>query len=163
MHELFLYNWQIREDWFRWCESLSEEELIQKRVGGMGSFLHTLYHVIDCEQIWVNQMLKEPVIQRNMEEIKKLNEVIDYSNEMKEKTNLFLIDYMNKKEAMDNVLKINRKDREPSFFPYDKVLLHICLHEVHHIGQLSIWARELNRKPVSSDILFRNIDLEFIE
>lgn len=26
---------------------------------------------------------------------------------------------------------------------------HAIAHEIHHIGQLSIWARELGRKPVS--------------
>ncbi|SOC42663.1 DinB family protein [Ureibacillus acetophenoni] len=161
MYELFLYNWQIRDEWFKWCESLPVEELNKKRVGGMGSFLHTLYHVIDCEQIWVNQMMKEPVIQRNMQEVNTLSEVIDYSNEIKEKTRLFLLEFRNKENAKDQVLKINRKEKEPYRFPYEKVLLHICMHEVHHIGQLSIWARELNRKPVSSDILFRNIDSDF--
>lgn len=31
-------------------------------------------------------------------------------------------------------------------------------HEVHHIGQLSIWARELQLKPISSDLIIRNYD-----
>ena len=47
----FLYNWQIREEWFEWCETISLEELTKKRIGGMQSILHNLFHVIDCEQI----------------------------------------------------------------------------------------------------------------
>ncbi|CAM5223090.1 putative damage-inducible protein DinB OS=Ureibacillus acetophenoni OX=614649 GN=SAMN05877842_11378 PE=3 SV=1 [Ureibacillus acetophenoni] len=157
MRELFLYNWQIREDWFQWCKNLSPEELTKKRVGGMGSFLHNLYHVIDCEQIWVNQMFNEPVIQRDIKEITNLNEVIEFSNEVKKKT-ISLIEDL--EQESNKVLQVNRKNNDPYFFPYEKVALHICMHEVHHIGQLSVWAREINRKPVSSDILFRKINLE---
>ncbi|TBX84430.1 damage-inducible protein DinB, partial [Bacillus thuringiensis] len=24
MYTLFQYNWQVRDDWFKWCEQLSE-------------------------------------------------------------------------------------------------------------------------------------------
>ncbi|PLR86418.1 hypothetical protein CVD25_07745 [Bacillus canaveralius] len=33
-------------------------------------------------------------------------------------------------------------------FPYKKVIQHVITHEIHHIGQLSIWSRELGIKPV---------------
>jgi uncharacterized damage-inducible protein DinB len=46
-----LYNWQVREDWFKWCETLPIEELQKERVGGIGSMLRNLFHVIDCEQL----------------------------------------------------------------------------------------------------------------
>ncbi|WP_417894724.1 DinB family protein, partial [Bacillus toyonensis] len=41
------YNWQVREDWFKWCEQLTVEELLSKRVGGVGSILETLFHIVD--------------------------------------------------------------------------------------------------------------------
>ena len=63
MLEMFLYNWQIRNDWFEWCLELSFEELTKKRIGGMGSILHNLYHVIDCEQLWINQMNEPATVQ----------------------------------------------------------------------------------------------------
>ncbi|MEJ9126963.1 DinB family protein, partial [Bacillus cereus] len=28
MYTLFQYNWQVRDDWFKWCEQLSEEDLL---------------------------------------------------------------------------------------------------------------------------------------
>ncbi len=34
--------------------TVPKEELTKKRMGGMGSIPHNLYHVIDCEQIWIN-------------------------------------------------------------------------------------------------------------
>ncbi|MFF2755849.1 DinB family protein, partial [Psychrobacillus sp. NPDC058041] len=57
MLDMFLYNWKVREEWFNWCQNISHEELIKKRVGGLGSILHNLFHVIDCEHIWFNQMI----------------------------------------------------------------------------------------------------------
>ncbi len=45
----------------------------------MKSFLHTLFHVIDCEQIWVHQMLGKPVIKKDIQTIQSLQEVKEYA------------------------------------------------------------------------------------
>lgn len=76
---MFLYNWQVREDWFEWCKSLPVEELHAIRVGGMGSILKNLIHVIDCEQIWVNYMLEEPDSYPEKNSISNLDDVIKFS------------------------------------------------------------------------------------
>lgn len=153
MLEMFLYNWQIRNDWFEWCLDLSFEELTKKRIGGMGSILHNLYHVIDCEQLWINQMNSTPVIESNIDLITNLEDVINFSNESKQNTYDFIQRWIS---IQDNqVLKITNKKGITYTFSYEKILLHIISHETHHIGQLSIWSREIGIKPVSSDILFR--------
>lgn len=56
MYTLFQYNWQVRDDWFKWCEQLSEEELLRKRVGGVGSILETLFHIVDVEYSWISAL-----------------------------------------------------------------------------------------------------------
>ena len=53
MLKLFEYNWQVREEWFTWCEDVPEEELLNNRVGGVGSILYTLFHIIDVEYSWI--------------------------------------------------------------------------------------------------------------
>ncbi len=53
MLKLFQYNWQVRDDWFTFCEDMSDEELLKKRVGGFGSILHTLFHIVDVECMWI--------------------------------------------------------------------------------------------------------------
>lgn len=58
MRVLFRYNWQVRDDWFSWCESVPEEELLKPRVGGCGTFLRTLFHIVDVEQAWILQGLQ---------------------------------------------------------------------------------------------------------
>lgn len=80
MVDMCLYNWQIREDWFIWCETISNEELMKKRIGGMSTILHNLFHVIDCEQIWVNQMQGAPVILKDINKVSTLEDVKVFSN-----------------------------------------------------------------------------------
>ncbi|MGM9968304.1 MAG: DinB family protein [Rummeliibacillus sp.] len=147
---LFNYNWKVREEWFEWCEKIPHEELTKERIGGMKSFLHTLFHVIDCEQIWVHQMLGKPVIKKDIQTIQSLQEVKEYARTTRESTERLLseIQYNLQKELVIN---------DQYKFPYEKVLNHIVTHEVHHIGQLSIWTREIGIAPVNSDLLIKDI------
>ncbi|MGG0670728.1 DinB family protein [Lederbergia citrisecunda] len=151
---MFLYNWQVRADWFTWCESLSEEELQAERIGGMGSILKTLSHVIDCELIWVNNMLEKPVVYAEKDTISNLHDVIRYSNFMKEKTMNFLRDWT--VDSENKIVEITSRNGNTYSFTYGKIIRHIISHEIHHIGQLSIWSREIGIKPVSSDLIFRS-------
>jgi len=155
MIDMFMYNWQIREEWFEWCETLSTEELVKKRIGGMGSILHNLYHVIDCEQIWINQMQGTPVMESDIKNITTLNDVQTFSDLTKPVTLNFIKSY--KREGNEKVLVLKRKDGSTKSLPYDKVLGHIFTHEIHHIGQISVWSRDIGLKPVSSDLIFRDL------
>jgi uncharacterized damage-inducible protein DinB len=151
----FLYNWQIREEWFEWCETISHEELTKKRIGGMQSIIHNLFHVIDCEQIWINQMQGTPVIINDINKISSLNDVKTFSNLIKPVTQSFIKSYTSKAE--DRILIVKRKNGTTKSISYDKIISHIISHEIHHIGQLSVWSREIGLKPVSSDLIFRNL------
>ncbi|WP_374702621.1 DinB family protein [Bacillus sp. V33-4] len=42
-------------------------------------------------------------------------------------------------------------------FTYADVIRHVIAHEIHHIGQLSIWSRELGLKPVSANLIGRGL------
>jgi uncharacterized damage-inducible protein DinB len=152
---MFKYNWQIREEWFKWCETISNEELIKKRIGGRGSIIHNLFHVIDCEQIWVNQMQGTPVIIKDINKVSSLNDVKSFSNLTKPLTQSFIKSYTS--EAEDKVLVVKRKNGTTNLFSYEKIISHIISHEIHHVGQLSVWSREIGLKPVSSDLIFRDL------
>ena len=79
----------MREEWIQWCEKIPYDELIRKRIGGMGSFLHTLYHVIDCEQLWIHQMWNQPVMPTELKAITQLDEVKSYDILTRQRTKLF--------------------------------------------------------------------------
>jgi len=151
----FRYNWQIREEWFEWCETVSLEELKNKRIGGMQSILHNLFHVIDCEQIWINQMQGTPIIIKDINRISSLNDVRMFSDLTKSVTENFLKSLT--PEGKDRILVIKNRNGTTKSFSYDKIITHIISHEIHHIGQLSVWSREIGLKPVSSDLLFKGL------
>ncbi|MGF3102794.1 DinB family protein [Rossellomorea sp. DUT-2] len=153
MVELFSYNWQIREEWFDWCREINQEELTKERIGGMGSILKNLFHVADCEQIWMNQLQGKPVMKKDFHTISSLDEVIEFSETTRQQTESFLSLWTSsygKKE-----FNMTSRSGRTYNFTYKKVMQHVVTHEIHHIGQLSVWAREIGKKPVSSDFIFR--------
>jgi uncharacterized damage-inducible protein DinB len=34
---------------------------------------------------------------------------------------------------------------------------HVIAHQIHHIGQLSIWSRELGKPPVSANVIGKGL------
>jgi len=40
---------------------------------------------------------------------------------------------------------------------YGEVMRHLIAHEIHHIGQLSVWAREIGKKPVTANLIGRGL------
>ena len=124
-------------------------------MGGMQSIIHNLFHVIDCEQIWVNQMQGTPVIIKDINRISSLNDVKSFSNLTKPGTESFIKSHTS--ESEDRILVVKSRNGTTNSFSFDKIITHILSHEIHHIGQLSVWSREIGLKPVSSDLLFRDL------
>lgn len=112
-------------------------------------------HVIDCEQIWVNQMQGTPVIIKEINRISSLNDVKTFSNLTKPATEGFIKSHTS--EAGDRILVVKSRNGTTKSFSYDKIIAHIISHEIHHIGQLSVWSRDIGLKPVSSDLIFRDL------
>ncbi len=75
MQLLFRYNWMVREEWYRFCDELSEEELLQKRTGGVGSILHTLFHIVDVEWSWIRLIQGKPDFQESFTDYQSLDKV----------------------------------------------------------------------------------------
>ena len=40
---------------------------------------------------------------------------------------------------------------------HGEIIRHTIAHEIHHIGQLSIWAREMGKAPVSANLIRRGL------
>ena len=156
MLSLFKYNWQVREDWFNWCESLPEEEFHKERIGGMKSIRETLIHVIDCELLWLNSLIDEKIAFERRQLLTQLSEIKEYSTFVQSYTEQLIerlpSDYENK------LIEVQRRDGSILEFTQKKILAHMITHEIHHIGQLSVWAREMQRKPISSDLIIRSFE-----
>ncbi|MFC0476045.1 DinB family protein [Robertmurraya beringensis] len=152
MIKFFEYNWQVREEWFDWCNKLEIEELLIDRKGGVGNILYTLFHIIDVEYSWIRGIQgKEDVVfqfadYNTLEKVKSLSDKLRIEIVEFLRTNLVDI-----KEQSVSVPWDEEK------YTVDEILHHLIAHEIHHIGQLSVWSRELEILPVSSNLVGREL------
>lgn len=152
MRTLFEYNWQVRNDWIEWCKEQPLEELLRKRHGGVGSFLHNLIHIIDVEYSWIRALGGKSDFELEFSEYETIEKVVELSTTLHIEVKNYLDDW---NDAMETeIVTVSWSD-----VPYTKgeILRHIIAHEIHHIGQLSVWAREIGSNPVSANLIGRNL------
>ncbi|MBS4202198.1 DinB family protein [Bacillus sp. FJAT-49732] len=155
MQTFFRYNWQVREDWYRWCEEVAEEELLLNRTGGVGGILETLFHIVDVEWSWIRVLQGKSDFQEDFEEYKSLKRVRELEAKFKAEVEEFVLNW---NESMENNLfQDTMPDGRVVTDTWGEVMRHVIAHEIHHIGQLSIWARELGKKPVSANLIGRGL------
>lgn len=145
MIPFFEYNWQVRDEWFAWCSQVPIEELVQTRAGGVGSILKTLFHIIDVEHSWIRGIQGKEDIVFDYADYDTLQNVQSLSDRCRVEVIEFL--KVNGEGRNEEVVRVPWDDKE---YTVDEVLHHLIAHEIHHIGQLSVWARELNLTPVSA-------------
>jgi uncharacterized damage-inducible protein DinB len=152
MIKFFEYNWQVRDEWFDWCNQLTIEELLIDRKGGVGNILYTLFHIIDVEYSWIRGIQgKEDVVfqfadYNTIEKVKSLSD----------KLRIEIVEFL--KTNLDDLKEQSVSvpwDEEK--YTVDEILHHLIAHEIHHIGQLSVWSRELEILPVSSNLVGREL------
>ncbi|SDN74402.1 Uncharacterized damage-inducible protein DinB (forms a four-helix bundle) [Psychrobacillus sp. OK028] len=155
MKMFFQYNWLVREEWYQLCEKLSEEDLLCRRTGGVGSILETLFHIVDVEWSWIRILQGKPDFQEKFENYKTLEKVRKLDAEFRLEVQAFVNDW---NDTMENsILYDTLSDGRIEQETWGEVIRHVIAHEIHHIGQLSIWARELGEKPVSANVIGRGL------
>ncbi|GGE60563.1 DinB family protein [Priestia taiwanensis] len=152
MIHLFQYNWQIRDEWFTLCEQLPERELRKERVGGPGSILYTLFHIVEVEHSWICAMQGKPDIPIHFENYQSLEAVKKLSDSLRLDSEPYLLDWSENIEQEQVYISWLEET-----FLKGEVIRHVIAHETHHIGQLSIWTRELGIEPVSVHFVGRNL------
>ena len=156
MKMLFHYNWQVRQEWYQWCEGIPEEELLKKRTGGVGSILETLFHIADAEWSWIRVLQGEEDFKGSFEDYRSLSKVRELDASFRPVVEQFVADWDASKEHQ--TLHSTGKDGTEYTDGWGEVMRHVIAHEIHHIGQLSVWSRELGKEPVSADLLGRGLD-----
>ncbi|MFC4321963.1 DinB family protein [Litchfieldia salsa] len=150
MKNLFLYNWMVREDWFNWCKQFSNEQLLAERKGGLGNILHTLLHIIVVEHDWIQDLKGGRVAELIVSDYRTIEDVIELHHKWHDEIKEFVMGWH---EDLDKIELILDEDR----YTYGEVLKHLIVHEVHHIGQLSIWARDLGKAPVTANYIRKGL------
>ena len=152
MKSILLYNWEVRDEYFKILSSLSLEELQKDRGAGLGSIFKTLVHIIDVEISYIRAISNKPDIEIDVGSIEDLNAIIELSNQLRNEIKEYINDWNNE---IDNQLITPSWMTET--FSKSEIIRHLLIHEIHHIGQLSIWTRELGITPVSANFIRRDI------
>ncbi len=155
MQTMFRYNWLVREDWYRWCEEVPVEELILTRTGGVGGILHTLFHIIDVEWSWIRTLKGEPDFQESFEDYRSLELVRKLDAAFRPEVEECVLSW---DDSMENRLLYDpQPDGSVATDAWGEVMRHVIAHQIHHVGQLSIWSREVGKKPVSANVIGRGL------
>ncbi|TFD99929.1 DinB family protein [Jeotgalibacillus sp. R-1-5s-1] len=149
MKKLFYYNWQKRQEWFEWASELSEDELLLRRTGGIGNILETLLHIVVVEIGWLKD-LKGERFEDDLSEFTTLQKVRELNDQYHHEIKEYVENWSADRE--DQLIEI-----EGESFTEGEVLNHMIVHEVHHSGQLSIWSREIGKKPVKANYIHRGL------
>lgn len=149
---LFRYNWQVREEWFRLLADLPEEELTRPRTGGYGSILRTLCHIVLVEQGWIREVMGVPEVRDEEDAYPTLADIVRLSEECRGDVERFVGGWEAGTGA--RIFEMVEKGRHFRFI-YEEVIAHVIAHEIHHAGQLSVWAREVGIKPPSANVIQR--------
>jgi uncharacterized damage-inducible protein DinB len=153
MFHFFEYNWQVRDEWFDLLQNISYEELHQSRTGGVGSIAFTLFHIIKVEHNWISGLQQKPLSSVEFKAFQSLPALVELSQAFRKDIREFIANWLPEMAHQHLVSQI----KEEESFSYAEVLAHVIAHEIHHMGQLSIWARELGLKPVSADFIRRGL------
>lgn len=155
MKTLFQYNWQVRNDWFSWCENVPEDELLKTRIGGVGSILETLFHIVDVEYSWICDLQGKPPFVEPFASYASLEKVKTLSIQLHQEVKPFVMAWTDEMES--RILTDTNRDGEIETFRHGEVMRHIIAHEIHHIGQISVWAREIGQQPITANLIRRGL------
>ncbi|KQY94955.1 damage-inducible protein DinB [Paenibacillus sp. Root52] len=152
VNTFFEYNWQVRDEWFNWCNQLTTAELLKNRIGGVENILYTLFHIIDVEYSWIRGIQDKEDVIFDFENYKTLEKIRALSNSLRPEIVEFL--KTNSEERSNQLVKVPWDEDK---YTKDEILHHLIAHEIHHIGQLSVWAREIELTPVSANFIGREL------
>ena len=158
MNYFFEYNWQIRNEWFALCKTMPNEELYKERNGGLKSFAHTLFHIIKVENDWICDLQEQPILEEDFIGFQNFDDIIQLSKALRIHIQSFLQTWSPEEEK--KILNIDCGNGNVILCTYGEALRHIIVHEIHHIGQLSIWARDIGMESVNSNFIHRGIIMD---
>ncbi|WP_044476896.1 DinB family protein [Oceanobacillus massiliensis] len=155
MQKLFEYNWIVRREWYEWCKEVEEDDLLLRRTGGVGGILHTLFHIVDVEWSWIQLMEGKPDFQENFASYNTLEKIKELDGRFHGQVEDFVHNW--KEDMENNIVHSVLANGDSEKHTWGEIMRHIIAHEIHHIGQLSVWSRELGRKPISANLIGRGL------
>ena len=136
---------------------MPKEELYKQRIGGVRSIAYTFFHVINAEHNWISELEQKPIERRNFDNFQDFESIIQLSEQLNQGVKSFVEKWSEEMEF--KILTLNWR-RDNALITYGEAMRHVIAHEIHHIGQLSIWAREIGVKPVSANLILRGLFID---
>ncbi|CAM4384637.1 DinB family protein [Paenibacillus tarimensis] len=146
MDKLFRMNWQLRDGWFVWCENVPQIELAAVREGGHGSILQTLFHIIDMEQSWMRSFAGRAEHHFQYEDYSDLDAIMALSDRCRPFIEDVVTAWSPEKDL--ETFSLFGADGRQIETTCGYAIRYVASHETYHLGQLSIWARQLGYDPV---------------
>ena len=145
MIELFRQNWKLRDEWFKWCLDVPQVELDAPRIGGTGSILGTLFHIVDTEQYWLRRFAYGTEHRYDYGEHADLDALRALSRRLRPFAEEIVGAWTPER---DREIRIVRNgDGTESELVFGDLLRWLVQHEAYHAGHLAVWSAELGFPP----------------
>ncbi|MCM3782646.1 DinB family protein [Neobacillus mesonae] len=155
MQVWFKHNWMLREQWYEWCQDIPHEELLKERTGGVGGILKTLFHIVDVEWSWIQVLQGKPDFQEDFENYNTLEQVRELDKRFREDIEDFVNSWDDSMER--NPFYDERGDEQVDIDAWGEIMRHTIAHQIHHLGQISVWAREIGKQPLSPNVIGKGL------
>lgn len=104
---------------------------------------------------WISSLQGKPEFTEPFENYASLQKVTDLSARFHEEVRPFVMSWTNEMELKE--LSELTPEGDPVNFKYGEVMRHVISHEIRHIGQLSVWPREVGKVPVTANLIRRGL------
>jgi uncharacterized damage-inducible protein DinB len=117
--------------------------------------LHTLFHIVDVEWSWIRSLQGKSDFQESFESYSGLEKFRNLDAAFRPEVEDFVQSW---DVSMENLPFYDpQPDGKMAVDAWGEVMRHVIAHEIHHIGQLSIWSREIGKEPVSANVIGKGL------
>jgi len=121
----------------------------------VGGILKTLFHIADVEWSWIQVLQDKPDFLEDFEQYKSLQQVRELDAKFHLEVEPFVLAWHEGLER--NVFEDHLPDGRIVTDAWGEVMRHVIAHEIHHVGQLSVWAREIGKPLVSANLIGKGL------
>lgn len=62
------------------------------------------------------------------------------------------------KSSLENeLLQETKQDGSIETLTWGEIMRHVIAHEIHHVGQMSVWSWEIGKQPVSANLIRKGL------
>lgn len=116
----------------------------------------TLFHVVDVEWSWIRVLQGKQDFEEGFEKYNTLEKIIQLDEQFRPEVEEFVRSWNDSMET--RLFYDHRPDGTVLVYAWGEVMRHTIAHHIHHIGQLSVWAREVGKQPVSANMIRKNLN-----